>query len=257
MKIIDTHTHLYLEQFADDIDTVISNARGSGIDKFIFPSIHSKYNDLMINCYNKFKENCFLMAGLHPAYVTDNNDFEIKLVYENLNKYNCVAVGEIGIDLYWEKKFLKQQKIFFEKQINMALDYNLPIVIHCRNAFDEIYNILVKYKTKNLSGVFHCFTGNYDQALKVCDLNFKLGIGGVVTFKNGGLDKFLNKIPIENIVLETDSPYLAPSPLRGKRNESSYIIYIIDKLSEIYQLDNDTIANITTKNAIDIFNLDK
>ena len=157
----------------------------------------------------------------------------------------------------WEKKFLKQQRIVFEKQINMALDYNLPIVIHCRDAFDEIYNILVKYKTKNLSGVFHCFTGNYDQALKVCDLNFKLGIGGVVTFKNGGLDKFLNKIPIENIVLETDSPYLAPSPYRGKRNESSYIIYIIDKLSEIYQIDNDSIADITTKNAIDIFNLEK
>jgi TatD DNase family protein len=257
MKIIDTHTHLYLEQFVDDIDTVISNARVAGINKFIFPSIHSKYNDLMINCYNKFKEHCFLMAGLHPAYVTENNDSEILLVHKNLEKYNCVAVGEIGIDLHWEKKFLKQQRIVFEKQINMALDYNLPIVIHCRNAFDEIYKILLKYNTKNLSGVFHCFSGDFDQALKVCDLNFKLGIGGVVTFKNGGLDKFLNKIPIENIVLETDSPYLAPSPFRGKRNESSYIIYVIDKLSEIYQLDNDSIANTTTKNAIDIFNLDK
>ena len=257
MNIIDTHTHLYLEQFDDDINQVFSNARNVGVNKFIFPSIHSKYNDLMINCYNNFKDQCFLMAGLHPAYVSDNNDAEILLVYENLNKYKCVAVGEIGIDLFWKKKFLKQQRIIFEKQINMALDYNLPIVIHCRDAFDEIYNILVKYKTKKLSGVFHCFTGNYDQALKVCDLNFKLGIGGVVTFKNGGLDKFLNKIPIENIVLETDSPYLAPSPYRGKRNESSYIIYIIDKLSEIYQLDNDSIANTTNKNAIDIFNLDK
>ena len=257
MKIIDTHTHLYLNQFDVDRELVFSVARDAGVYKFIFPSIHSKYNDLMINCYNKFKDHSFIMAGLHPAYVNDNNDFEISLVYENLNKYKCVAVGEIGIDLFWEKKFLKQQRIFFEKQINMALDYNLPIVIHCRDAFDEIYNIIAKYKTKNLSGVFHCFTGNYDQALKVCDLNFKLGIGGVVTFKNGGLDKFLNKIPLENIVLETDSPYLAPSPYRGKRNESSYIIYIIDKLSEIYQLDNDFIANTTTKNAIDIFNLDK
>jgi TatD DNase family protein len=253
MEIIDTHTHLYLEEFDGDIDLVFSNARDIGVNKFIFPSINSKYN----NCYNKFKDQCFLMAGLHPAYVTGHNETEISLVYENLDTYNCVAVGEIGIDLYWDKKFLNQQKIVFEKQINMALDYNLPIVIHCRDAFDEIYNILVKYKTKNLSGVFHCFTGNYDQALKVCDLNFKLGIGGVVTFKNGGLDKFLNKIPIENIVLETDSPYLAPSPYRGKRNESSYIIYIIDKLSEIYQIDNDSIADSTTKNAIDIFNLEK
>jgi TatD DNase family protein len=137
------------------------------------------------------------------------------------------------------------------------LDYNLPIVIHCRDAFDEIYNILLKYKTKNLSGVFHCFTGSYDQALKVCDLNFKLGIGGVVTFKNGGLDTYLYKIPINKIVLETDSPYLAPSPYRGKRNESSYITYTLDKLSEIYQLDNYSIADATTKNATDVFNLKK
>jgi TatD DNase family protein len=257
MKIVDTHTHLYLEQFNHDIDLVFSKAMEVGVNKFIFPSIHSKYNDLMINCYKRFKDQCFLMAGLHPAYVTENNNLEISLVYENLENYNCVAVGEIGIDLYWEKKFLKQQKIVFEKQINIALDYNLPIVIHCRDAFDEIYSILLKYNTKNLSGVFHCFTGNYDQALKVCDLNFKLGIGGVVTFKNGGLDKYLSKIPINKIVLETDSPYLAPSPYRGKRNESSYIIYILDKLSEIYQLDNYSIADATTKNAIDVFNLEK
>ena len=257
MKIIDTHTHLYLKQFDNDIDLVFSNARDVGVNKFIFPSIHSRYNDLMIDCYNKFNDHCYLMAGLHPAYVNDNYDSEISLVYKNLNTYKCVAVGEIGIDLYWEKKFLNQQKIVFEKQINIALDYNLPIVIHCRDAFDEIYNILIKFKHQNLKGVFHCFTGNYDQALKVCDLNFKLGIGGVVTFKNGGLDKFLNKIPIDNIVLETDSPYLAPSPLRGKRNESSYITYILDKLSDIYQIDNKSIADATTKNAIDIFNLEK
>jgi TatD DNase family protein len=257
LKLIDTHTHLYLKEFDADIDQVVNKSKDIGINKFIFPSIHSKYNDLMINCYNKFNEHCFIMAGLHPAYVTKNNDAEISLVYQNLNTYKCVAVGEIGIDLYWKKKFLNQQRIVFEKQINMALDYNLPIVIHCRDAFEEIYSILEKYKTKNLSGVFHCFTGDYDQALKVCDLNFKLGIGGVVTFKNGGLDKFLSKIPIDNIVLETDSPYLAPTPHRGKRNESSYIIYIIDKLSEIYQLDNDSIANMTTQNAINIFNLKK
>ncbi len=257
MKIIDTHTHLYLNQFNDDIDIVFSNARDVGVDKFIFPSIHSKYNDLMINCYNKFNKHCFIMAGLHPAYVTDNNDYEITLVYKNLNTYNCVAIGEIGIDLYWTKEFLHQQKIIFEKQIKIALDYNLPIVIHCREAFDEIYKILEKYKSKKLRGVFHCFTGDYSQALKVCDLNFKLGIGGVVTFKNGGLDKYLNKIPIDNIVLETDSPYLTPSPHRGKRNESSYIIYVMDKLSDIYQLDNDSIADATTKNAIDVFNLKK
>ena len=257
MKIIDTHTHLYLDHFKDDINFAFKNANNVGVYKFIFPSIHSKYNDIMISCYQKFKDQCFLMAGLHPAYVTSDYDSEISLVYENLKKYNCVAVGEIGIDLYHEKKFFNEQKIVFEKQINIALKYNLPIVIHCREAFDEIYKILLKYKSKNLKGVFHCFTGNYDQARKICDLNFKLGIGGVVTFKNGGIDKFLSKIPIENIVLETDSPYLAPVPYRGKRNESSHIIYVLDKLSELYQLNNKDIADITTKNAITIFKLDK
>ena len=257
MKIIDTHTHLYLDHFKDDISSVFKNANNIGVYKFIFPSIHSKYNNIMTKCYQKFKAQCSLMAGLHPAYVTDDYDSEISLVYENLEKYNCVAVGEIGIDLYHEKKFLNEQKIVFEKQINIALDYDLPIVIHCREAFDVIYQILLKYKSKNMKGVFHCFTGNYDQARKICDLNFKLGIGGVVTFKNGGIDKFLSKIPIENIVLETDSPYLAPVPYRGKRNESSYIIYVLDKLSELYQLNNKDIADITTKNAITIFKLDK
>ena len=158
--------------------------------------------------------------------------------------------------MYWEKKFLDQQKIVFEKQIELALNYNLPIVIHCREAFDHIYQILIKYSQNNLRGVFHCFTGNEEQANKICDLNFKLGIGGVVTFKNGGLDKFLNNVNLKNIVLETDSPYLAPEPYRGKRNDSSYLIHIVDKLSEIYGLENHEIASITTNNAVELFNLD-
>ena len=257
MNIIDTHTHLYLKEFDNDFDQVVKKSREIGVEKFIFPSIHSKYNKKMISSYCKNKTIFEIMAGLHPAYVTDDNKKELDLVIENLKKYNCVAIGEIGIDLYHEKKFFNEQKIVFEKQINIALEYNLPIVIHCREAFDEIYKILLKYKSKNLKGVFHCFTGNYDQARKICDLNFKLGIGGVVTFKNGGIDKFLSKIPIENIVLETDSPYLAPVPHRGKRNESSHIIYVLDKLSELYQLKNKEIADITTKNAITIFKLDK
>lgn len=255
MNIIDTHTHLYLKEFDNDFDQVVKKSKEIGVKKFIFPSIHSKYNNKMISSYCKNKSIFEIMAGLHPAYVTDDNKKELDLVIKNLSLYNCVAVGEIGIDLYWKKKFLKDQKIVFKKQIEIALDYNLPIVIHCREAFDHVYKILKKYSNKNLKGVFHCFTGNEEQARKVCDLNFKLGIGGVVTFKNGGLDKYLHKIDLKNIVLETDSPYLSPSPHRGKRNESSYIIYILDKLSEIYQLDNKIIADITTKNAINIFNL--
>jgi len=256
VKIIDTHTHLYLKEFDEDFDEVISKSIEIGVDKFLFPSIHSKYNKRMIDTYNKDRSIFNIMAGLHPAYVSNNNDNEMDLVIKNLENYDCVAVGEIGIDLYWEKKFLDQQKFVFEKQIELALDYNLPIVIHCREAFDHIYDILKNYSQHDLSGVFHCFTGNEEQANKICDLNFKLGIGGVVTFKNGGLDKFLSKIDLRNIVLETDSPYLAPSPYRGKRNDSSYLIHIVDKLSEIYSVENHEIASITTNNAIELFNLD-
>ena len=257
MKIIDTHTHLYLKEFDEDFDEVVSKSIEIGVDKFLFPSIHSKYNERMINSLKKNKSLFKIMAGLHPAYVTEKNDNAIDLVLKNLNDHDCVAVGEIGIDLYWEKKFLNEQKIVFEKQIEIALDYNLPIVIHCREAFEHIYQILLKFSNKNLQGVFHCFTGNEEQARKIIDLNFKLGIGGVVTFKNGGLDKFLKKIDIKNIVLETDSPYLAPTPYRGKRNESSYLIHIIDKLSDIYNIESDEIALITTNNAVELFNLDK
>ena len=256
MELIDTHTHLYLKEFDSDIDQVVNKSKELGINKFIFPSIHSKYNKRMIDTYNKDRSIFDIMAGLHPAYVSNNNDKEIDLVVENLKKYDCVAVGEIGIDLYREEKFLEQQKIIFKKQIELALQYNLPIVIHCREAFDHIYRILKKYSKHNLKGVFHCFTGNEEQARKIIDLNFKLGVGGIVTFKNGGLDKFLNKIDLKNIVLETDSPYLAPTPHRGKRNNSSYLIYIVDKMSEIYGVENHEIASITTNNAIELFNLD-
>ena len=256
MELIDTHTHLYLKEFDSDIDQVVNKSKELGINKFIFPSIHSKYNKRMIATYNKDRSIFDIMAGLHPAYVSNNNDKEIDLVVENLKKYDCVAIGEIGIDLYWEEKFLEQQKIIFKKQIELALQYNLPIVIHCREAFDHIYRILKKYSKHNLKGVFHCFTGNEEQARKIIDLNFKLGVGGIVTFKNGGLDKFLNKIDLKNIVLETDSPYLAPTPHRGKRNNSSYLIYIVDKMSEIYGVENHEIATVTTNNAKELFNLD-
>ena len=257
MKIIDTHTHLYLKEFDEDFDEVISKSIEIGVNKFLFPSIHSKYNERMINSLKKNKSLFKIMAGLHPAYVTEKNDNEIDLVLKNLNNYDCVAVGEIGIDLYWEKKFLNEQKIVFERQIQIALDYNLPIVIHCREAFEHIYQILIKFSNKNLQGVFHCFTGNEEQARKIIDLNFKLGIGGVVTFKNGGLDKFLKKIDLKHIVLETDSPYLSPTPYRGKRNESSYLVHIIDKLADIYNIESAEIASITTNNAVELFNLDK
>ena len=197
------------------------------------------------------------MIGLHPVYVDKNYLQELKFVKNEINQNNFVAIGEIGLDKYWSTEFYKQQIEAFEMQIDLALKKNLPIIIHCRDAYKDVIDILEKKKNKNLRGIFHCFTGTYEDAQRIINLDFSLGIGGVVTFKNGKIDQFLNKISLKNIVLETDSPYLAPIPYRGKRNESSYIIYVLDKLSEIYQLDNDSIADETTKNATDIFNLKK
>ena len=253
MEIIDTHTHLYLDQFDDDFDEMIQRSFDRGVKKFVFPSISSKYNEKMLARLKKYPDNIFIMAGLHPVYVKDDYENELKIVNENLKNYKCVAIGEIGIDKHWDLSFLEQQKIAFQSQIDIALTRDLPVVIHCRDAFDDIYEILIKNKSDKLRGILHCFTGSLDDAEKIIDLKFKIGIGGVVTFKNGGIDKFLDKIDISNIVLETDSPYLSPTPHRGKRNESSYITYVIDKLSDIYGLSNSDIISQTSLNANDVF----
>ena len=255
MQIIDTHTHLYLKQFNDDVDKVIARSINSGIDKFIFPAIDSSHMKEMHDLQNKYPSNIYLMSGLHPVYVKENYKQELDLVVQNLDNHNYVAIGEIGIDLYWDKTFLKQQQEAFEFQIRLAISNDLPIVIHCREGFDEIFEILDSEKCTKLRGVFHCFTGTLDQANRAIRLGFKLGIGGVVTFKNGGLDKFINQIDLQHLVLETDAPYLSPVPFRGKRNESSYITYVLSKLSELYEISEIEIAKATTKNAIKIFNL--
>ena len=255
MKIIDTHTHLYLNQFKDDIDKVIQRSIDKGINKFIFPAIDSTHFDDMHDLKNKYPDNIYLMSGLHPVNVKENYKEELEFVVNSLKSHSYVAIGEIGIDLYWDKTYLKQQQDAFEFQIRLAIKHDLPIVIHCREAFDEIFEILDKENCSKLRGVFHCFTGTLEQANRAIRLGFKLGIGGVVTFKNGGIDKFLNQIDLKHIVLETDSPYLAPVPFRGKRNESSYITYVIDKLSEIYGLPIKEIASVTTKNAEKVFAL--
>ena len=255
MKIIDTHTHLYLKQFKDDIDKVIQRSIDKGINKFIFPAIDSTHFDDMHDLKNKYPGSIYLMSGLHPTNVKENYKEELEFVVNSLKSHSYVAIGEIGIDLYWDKTYLKQQQEAFEFQIRLAIKNDLPIVIHCREAFDEIFEILDKENCDKLRGVFHCFTGTLEQANRAIQLGFKLGIGGVVTFKNGGIDKFLNRIDLNHIVVETDSPYLAPVPYRGKRNESSYITYIIDKLSEIYGLPIKEIASVTTKNAEKVFAL--
>jgi TatD DNase family protein len=255
VKIIDTHTHLYLNQFKEDIDDVITKAKENGIKKFIFPAIDSSYFDSMHNLKKKYPNDIFLMSGLHPTDVKENYKDELDFVVNSLKSHNYVAIGEIGIDLYWDKTYLKEQQDAFRFQIRLAVKNDLPIVIHCRESFDEIFEILEEEKCDKLRGVFHCFTGNIDQAKKAIGLGFLLGIGGVVTFKNGGIDKFINQIDLKHIVLETDSPYLAPVPFRGKRNESSYIIYVLEKLSELYQLPKEEIAFTTTNNAEKMFSL--
>jgi TatD DNase family protein len=255
VQIIDTHTHLYLNQFKKDIDDVIARAKEIGVNKFIFPAIDSSHFNDMHNLKDKYPNSIYLMSGLHPTDVKENYKDELNFVVNTLKTNNYVAIGEIGIDLYWDKSFLKQQQEAFKFQIRLAIEHDLPIVIHCREAFNEIFEILDKENCNELRGVFHCFTGTFEEAQRAIDLGFVLGIGGVVTFKNGGIDKFLHKIELKNIVMETDSPYLAPAPFRGKRNESSYIIHVLEKLSEIYGISKEKIAEITSKNAEKVFRL--
>jgi TatD DNase family protein len=255
VQIIDTHTHLYLNKFKEDIDNVISRAKENGVSKFIFPAIDSSHFENMHKLKNRYPKNIYLMTGLHPTDVKENYKEELDFITKTLKNHNYVAIGEIGIDLYWDKSFLKQQQEVFRFQIRLAIKNDLPIVIHCREAFDEIFEILNEENCETLRGVFHCFTGDLDQAKKAISLGFLLGIGGVVTFKNGGIDKFLNQIDLKHIVLETDSPYLAPVPFRGKRNESSYIIYVLEKLSELYKIPKEEIALVTTNNAKKMFSL--
>ena len=256
MEIVDTHTHLYLDQFDNDFDDVIRLSLENNISKFVFPSISSKYYNKMIECKRKYPKNIFLMLGLHPVYVDKNYIQELDFVKRLIDINEFVAVGEIGLDRHWGMEFYKQQIETFEIQIDLALQKNLPIIIHCRDAYEDVINILEKKKKKGLRGIFHCFTGTFEHAKRIIDLDFSLGIGGVVTFKNGKIDQFLHKVNLKNIVLETDSPYLAPVPHRGKRNESSYITHIIEKLSEIYDLKSHQIIEQTSLNSHKIFNFD-
>lgn len=255
MIITDTHTHLYSKQFDEDRQRIMLRALVNGVSRFFVPAIDSSYTESMLKFENDYPKNVFLMMGLHPTSVKENYLEELTLVKDWLERRSFYAVGEIGIDLYWDTSFLQQQQDAFKTQIKWAKEKNLPIVIHCRNSFDEIFEVLEEEKDDKLFGIFHCFTGSLDQAQRAISYNMKLGIGGVVTFKNGGIDKFLHKIPINNIVLETDSPYLAPVPFRGKRNESSYIVKVLDKLVDIYKLTPQEIALITTQNSIEIFGI--
>ena len=254
--IIDTHTHLYSEAFSEDRDLMMARALAAGIEKFVVPAIDSSYASDMYDLEKKYPENVYLMMGLHPTSVKQASFIEeLDFVEKQFEQKNFCAVGEIGIDLYWDKSTLSIQQEAFRRQIRLAKRNNLPIVIHCRDAFDEVFEVLEKEKDDKLFGIFHCFTGNLEEAQRAISLKMKLGIGGVVTFKNGKIDTFLREISINHIVMETDSPYLAPVPFRGKRNESSYITFVQKKLAEIYKISEEEVAQITTKNAREIFNI--
>jgi len=253
--ITDTHTHLYSEQFDQDRDAMIQRAKDAGVQRFFIPAIDSSYTERMFSLKENYPNDVFLMMGLHPTSVKENFKSELQHVKDCIDKKSFVAIGEIGIDLYWDKTFLAEQQEAFQLQIQWAKQKNLPIVIHCREAFDEIFEILELEKAPNLRGIFHCFTGTLEQAKKAISYNMKLGIGGVATFKNGKIDTFLSQIPLQNIVLETDAPYLSPVPFRGKRNESSYITYVVEKLATIYEVSFNDIAKITTENSKEVFGI--
>ncbi|MDC6404683.1 MULTISPECIES: TatD family hydrolase [Maribacter] len=255
MIITDTHTHLYSEAFDEDREGMIQRAMDQGVTRFFVPAIDSTYTERMLQLKNRFPENVFLMTGLHPTHVKENFDEELRHVEDSVKKRQYYAIGEIGIDLYWDKTYLKEQQEAFARQIRLAKTMELPIVIHCRDAFDEVFDVLEQEKGGALRGIFHCFTGNLEQAERALSYDMKLGIGGVVTFKNGKIDTFLHQIDLLNIVLETDAPYLAPVPYRGKRNESAYVVNVLKRVAEIYGMEEAVVAAVTTENSKEVFGI--
>lgn len=255
MTLVDTHTHLYVPQFDQDRDAVIQQAIKDGVEHFYLPNIDSSSIESMLELEATYPKRCFPMMGLHPCSVKENYEEELAIVKNWLEQRPFVAVGEIGLDLYWDKTFIEEQKKAFRTQINWAKELNIPIVIHSRESTSEVIEILRAEKDENLRGIFHCFGGSIEEAQAIIELDFYLGIGGVVTFKKSGLDKTMAEIDLKHVVLETDSPYLAPTPYRGKRNESAYIRLVAEKLAGIKNVSFAEVAAITSENAQQIFNV--
>lgn len=253
MRLVDTHAHIYLEEFEKDRAEILQRAEKEGIEKIFLPAIDSTTHGQMLKLEAGYPGQCTSMMGLHPCYVKENYEAELKIVEDYLAQRSFAAVGEIGLDFYWDKTFTEQQYKAFHRQIEWALHYDIPIAIHSRNATDECIEVVASHQDGRLTGVFHCFSGNADQAKKVADLGFYLGIGGVVTFKNSGLDKAIEDISLDYLVLETDAPYLAPVPFRGKQNEPSYLKYVLDKIATIKHCSMEEVAAVTTANAKKLF----
>ena len=253
MQIIDTHCHLYAAEFDNDIDDLISKAKTLGVDEFYMPAIDNSTHIKMVSLAEKYPQCCFSMMGLHPCSVKEDWEKEMEIVVDWLKQKEFAAIGEAGLDFYWDKTFIKEQYLALEKQIALALTYQIPLVLHTRNAMQENIGIIKKYKNTGLRGIFHCFGGSAEEALQIIETGFYLGIGGVLTYKKSGLQDVIKNIDLAHIVLETDAPYLSPVPYRGKRNESAYIIEVAKKLAEIKNIPVDEVAAITSMNAKKIF----
>lgn len=253
--LIDTHCHLYLDEFKQDIKEVINRAELEGVKKFYLPAIDSSEIDNLLTLEERFPEKCIAMMGLHPCSVKENHLNELSIVKEWLTKRKFAAVGEIGLDFYWDKTFIEQQYESFRMQIEWSIQYKLPIVIHTRDAMQETIDVIKEFVPKGVRGIFHCFGGSYQNAREILNMGFYLGIGGVLTYKKSGLAEVLEKIDLKHMVLETDSPYLTPVPFRGKRNESSYLKYVAEKLAQVKNVPVEEVAAITTANAEKIFGL--
>jgi len=255
MILCDTHSHLYLKEFKHDLDQVILNAANNDVKYIFLPNIDSSSTDDMLDVCNKYPDICFPMMGLHPTSVKANYKEELKRIEKKFSEGKFYGIGEIGIDLYWDTTYEHEQELVFQKQVELAMKNDLPVVIHSRNSIDKIIGILSEMNPESLTGVFHCFSGNTEQADKIFSLGFKLGIGGVLTFKNSGLDNVVKNIDLRHILLETDAPFLSPVPFRGKRNESAYIELIAKKIAEIKNTTIEKTASITTKNANRLFKI--
>jgi TatD DNase family protein len=255
MKLIDTHTHLYLPEFDVDRDEAIARAVNIGITNMLMPNIDILSVDQMLHSESKYPGICMSMIGLHPTSVKEDYLSQLDILEEKFFQHHYVAIGEIGIDLYWDKTFLDKQVLALRRQISFAVERKLPVVIHARDAFPQVFSVLDEFRGTGLKGVLHAFTGTIEDASKAIDLGFKLGIGGIVTFKNSGLQDVVKEVGTNNIVLETDSPYLAPVPYRGKRNESSYLCLVNKKISEILGMSEEDVASATYAGSVELFNL--
>lgn len=251
--MMDTHSHIYLQEFAGDRADMLERADKQGVNRILLPAIDSSTHSQMLDLEEKVKNRCVAMMGVHPCSIKENFKDELAIAKKYLESRSFIAVGEIGLDFYWDKTFSQQQYEAFNEQIEWALHYDIPIVIHSRESIDECIEVVKSHQKGKLNGVFHCFSGNELQANKIIELGFYMGIGGVVTFKNSGLDKVMEQISLEHVVLETDAPYLAPVPFRGKRNEPSYLKYVVEKLAEIKNIATDKVIEITTANAQKLF----